>query len=157
MSAPRRPSPWAWALGLAGLLPFVAGAAGLVWPAVLTWPASLVPGGAAQVLAAYAAVIVSFLGGIHWGLAMQRPERSQGPAGQGTARWLWGVVPSLIAWPALLLPAAWGLAVLAAALVLCFMVDRRSYPPLGLAAWLPLRALLTAVAALACTIGAALG
>ncbi len=154
MSTSRRPSPAAWVLGVAGLMPFVAGAAALVWPAAWPWPPGAGQGagqvGAALALAAYAAVIVSFLGGIHWGLAFQDP------AGPRAAQLGWGVVPSLIAWPALLLPAAWSLAVLAAALVLCFMVDRRSYPPRGLAAWLPLRALLTAVAALACITGSVL-
>lgn len=147
MNAVRRPGPAAWALGGAGLIPFVAGVAGMLWPAALHWP---VPGGATAALGAYGAVIVSFLGGIHWGLAMA------GSGESSTLRLAWGVVPSLIAWPALLLPPAWGLAVLAAALVLCFLVDRRSYPALGLAAWLPLRALLTAVAALSCMTGAAL-
>ncbi|MCP5285837.1 MAG: DUF3429 domain-containing protein [Burkholderiaceae bacterium] len=147
MSAPRRPSPVAWALGLAGLIPFVVGAAAMRWPALLPWP---VPGGAPVALAAYGAVIVSFLGGIHWGLAMS------GAGGPSLARLAWGVVPSLLAWPALLLPPAWSLAVLAAALVLCFMVDRRSYAAIGLAGWLPLRGVLTAVAALSCTAGAAL-
>lgn len=132
----------AWALGLAGLIPFVAGAAWLL----------LAPGEplAPRALAAYGAVIVSFLGGIHWGLVMARPGAA------ATAPLVWGVVPSLIAWPALLLPPAWSLALLAAALVLCFMVDRRRYPALGLAAWLPLRALLSAAAALSCAAGAAL-
>jgi hypothetical protein len=143
-AAPTRPSTAAWALGGAGLLPFVGAA---VWLA-------LAPAGAgdgpARALAAYAATIVSFLGGIHWGLAFATPG---GPA---TARLAWGVVPSLIAWPALLLPPATGLSLLAAALVLCFAVDRRSYPPLGLGAWLPLRGLLTAVATLSCAAGAAL-
>ncbi len=137
------PPPLAWALGLAGLIPFVAGAGWL-----LLAPAEPM---AVRALAAYAATIVSFLGGIHWGLVMARA----GGAAAG-AQLVWGVVPSLIAWPALLLPAAWSLALLAAALVLCFMVDRRSYPGLGLAAWLPLRALLSAVAALSCAAGAAL-
>lgn len=147
MTVARRPSPAAWALGVAGLIPFVAGAAGMLWPSALPWP---VPGGAAAALGAYGAVIVSFLGGIHWGLAMA------GSGEPSALRLAWGVVPSLIAWPALLLAPAWGLAALAAALVLCFMVDRRSYPALGLAGWLPLRGLLTAVAALSCMAGAAL-
>lgn len=147
MSAARRPSPAAWALGLAGLIPFVVGVAAMRWPGLLPSP---VPGGAAGALAAYGAVIVSFLGGIHWGLAMS------GAGGQTPLRLAWGVVPSLLAWPALLLPPAWSLAVLAAALVLCFMVDRRAYPVVGLSGWLPLRGVLTAVAALSCTAGAAL-
>lgn len=143
-TVPTRPSTAAWGLGGAGLLPFMGAAAWL----------ALAPAGAgewpARVLAAYAATIVSFLGGIHWGLAL---ATASGPA---TARLAWGVVPSLVAWPALLLPPPTGLSLLAAALVLCFAVDRRSYPPLGLAAWLPLRAVLTAVATLSCAAGAAL-
>lgn len=142
VNARSAPPPMAWALGLAGLIPFVAGAAWLL----LARGEPMAP----RALAAYGAVIVSFLGGIHWGLVMARPGAA------AAAQLVWGVVPSLIAWPALLLPAAWSLALLAAALVLCFLVDRRSYPGLGLAAWLPLRGLLSAVAALCCAAGAAL-
>lgn len=130
------------ALGHAGLVPFVAGAA-LVW---------LVQGEAhvyaAMALAAYAALIVSFLGGIHWGLAMRQAEPPP-------ATLLWGVVPSLVAWPAVIMPAHAGLVLLGLMLVVCYLVDRRSYPPLGAAAWLTLRFRLSAVAALACFVGAA--
>ncbi|MBX3638548.1 MAG: DUF3429 domain-containing protein [Rubrivivax sp.] len=130
------------ALGLAGLLPFVAGAAGvwLVDAALRPW--------VAQALVAYGALIVSFLGGIHWGLA----------ARAGTAPppvlLAWGVLPSLIAWPALLLPAPAALVLLAAALLLCLVVDRRLYPAHGAAALLPLRLRLTLVATVACVVGA---
>jgi hypothetical protein len=131
------------ALGAAGLVPFVAGAAALA-----------VAGGevrtqAAAALAAYAALIVSFLGGIHWGLAFLQPR----PA---SALFAWGVTPSLLAWAALLLPRGAGLAGLAAILLLCLWVDRRIYPRLGLAPWLALRWPLTAVAAGSCAVGAAL-
>jgi hypothetical protein len=74
--------PLALWLGYAGLIPFVAGAA-LAWQL----PHESRPF-AAVALSAYAAVIVSFLGGIHWGIGFRdgRP-------------WLfvWGVVPSLVA------------------------------------------------------------
>lgn len=141
--AGRAPSPLALGLGYAGLLPFVGAA---LW--ALAGPAAQ-QALAAQVLAAYAATIVSFLGGIHWGLAFAQP------AGPAPGRLVWGVVPSLLAWPALLLPPAAGLAVLAATLVLCYAVDHRAYPGLGLAAWLPLRRALSAVAALSCAAGVA--
>jgi hypothetical protein len=137
------PSRAALVLGHAGLLPFVGAA---LWAAVGPAEQQAL---AARVLLAYAATIVSFLGGIHWGLAFAAPD---GPA---TARLAWGVVPALIAWPALLLPAPAGLALLAGLLVLCYAVDRRAYPPLGLAAWLPLRRTLSAVAALSCALGVA--
>ena len=137
--AVQAPPAAALALGYAGLIPFVAGA-------VATW---LLAGEArlqaAFWLAAYAAVIVSFLGGIHWGLGMLRGD---------AAHFAWGVVPSLVAWPALLLPPAPALGVLSAAVLVCFVVDRRVYAACGLQAWLALRLPLTAVAALSCAAGA---
>lgn len=143
---PARPPAVAQALGYAGLLPFAAGAA-----AVWTLPAPQ-QAWAVQGLAAYAALIATFLGGIHWGLAMRAP--------QPPALWLlWGVLPSLLVWGALLALPVWGassaLWALAATLLLCLLVDRRLYPAQGLGGWLGLRWRLTAVAALSCIVGAA--
>ena len=133
-----RPPPLALALGWAGVLPFV-GCAALALVGPEAWRAP-----AAQALLAYGATIVAFLGGLHWGFAMRGP----GPA--EPARLAWGVLPSLLAWPALLLPPAAGLALLAGALALCYAVDHRAYPRLGLAAWLGLRRGLSAVAIASC-------
>lgn len=127
-------------LGLAGLLPFLAGAALLWW-----LPPDATPRISAALLA-YAALIVSFLGGIHWGLGFRDG---------GSWPFVWGVMPSLGAWPALLLPARGGLLLLGALLVLCYAVDRVRYPRHGLAEWLPLRLRLSGVAALSCFVGAA--
>lgn len=121
----------AWALGLAGLIPFVA-LAGLQWLSPPGWRML-----AGLALLAYGAVIVSFLGGIHWGLALREPSARQ---------LLWAVTPSLLAWLAVLLDQPAGPVVLALSLVLCLWVDQRTYPRLGLQAWLPLRRLLTLVA-----------
>ncbi len=137
------PTATAWLLGRAGLLPFVAGALACLFgpPA---WPAP-----ASVALAAYAAVIVSFLGGIHWGLAMrQAPNPSP-------VLLYWGVVPSLLAWPALLLPSAPGLVLLGVSLWLCWAVDRKLYPTQQATAWLGLRLQLTVVASLSCWAAAA--
>jgi hypothetical protein len=136
------PSPGALRLGYAGLLPFAIGAL-LVWavrPDAHPYVTAL--------LAAYAAVIVSFLGGIHWGLAMRHAVPPH-------VLLVWGVVPSLVAWVAVVMPAYAGLVVLGAMLVVCYLVDRRVYPAQGVAAWLTLRFRLTAVAALSCFVGAA--
>ena len=135
-------TPTALRLGYAGLLPFVAGAM-LVWlvrPDAR--PYTLLA------LSAYAAVIVSFLGGIHWGLALRLPEPPPVLLG-------WGVVPSLVAWLAVMMPASSGLVVLGAMLLACYAVDRRLYPVYGAAHWLTLRFRLSAVAAASCFIGAA--
>ena len=129
-------------LGHAGLLPFMAGAL-LVWLVredVHTY--------VALALSAYAAMILSFLGGIHWGLAMRQ---TQPPS---TGLW-WGVVPSLVAWPATVMPPDSGLVILGLMLLVCYAVDRRLYPAQGAGAWLTLRFRLSAVAALSCFVGAA--
>ncbi|OSZ64702.1 DUF3429 domain-containing protein [Hydrogenophaga sp. IBVHS2] len=132
-------------LGYGGLLPFV-GLALLLWlvtPDLAPW--------VAMALSAYAALIASFLGGIHWGVAWLRMERGQPGARTHLA---WGVTPSLLAWPGVLMPAYAGLVWLAVVLVLCYLVDRRLYPAAGLSPWLALRFRLSAVAALSCLIGA---
>lgn len=125
------------ALGYGGLLPFCALALAVCWPA-----------GQSQAfygfaLLAYGASIASFLGAIHWGLAMRdaRPQR---------AAYLWGVAPSLVAWTALLQPTPWGLLLLTGLLLLCFGVDRRLYRLHRLEGWLPMRLRLTAVACASC-------
>jgi hypothetical protein len=129
------------ALGWSGLLPFVSGALAVsVGPPA--WHDT-----ALRALIAYGAVIVSFLGGIHWG--------SPTSAAHDSAR-AWGVVPSLLAWPLLLLPASrFALIGLAASLALCWAVDRARFPAMGLSALLPLRTLLSSVAILSCLLAAA--
>ena len=141
-NSPLKPKTDAWALGIAGLLPFVAGAAGL-WFLPPDWA-----GLAALALLTYAAVIVSFLGGIHWGLAMPLVQTQRGLL-------IWGVLPSLLAWAGLLLNSAWGLLLMAASLLLCYIVDCQIYRSLGLGGWIGLRGLLTIVAVVSCLLGAA--
>ncbi len=134
-------SPLTRALGWSGLLPFVGGALAVA-VAPPAWHDM-----ALRALVAYGAVIVSFLGGIHWGAPTG--------AAHDAAR-LWGVVPSLLAWPLLLLPSSrWALIGVAAALALCWAVDRARFPAMGLAAMLPLRTLLSGVAIASCLAAAA--
>lgn len=141
--APRSGTPDALihALGYAGLLPF-AGLAALVW-LVPAEPAAWV----AMALTTYAALIASFLGGIHWGVAFARADARP-------AHLVWGVLPSLLAWPGVLMPAYAGLPLLGAVLLACYLVDRKLYPPANLSRWLTLRWRLSAVAALSCFVAA---
>ncbi|MGY0197294.1 DUF3429 domain-containing protein [Leptothrix sp. BB-4] len=141
------PNPVALRLGYAGLAPFVLGA-------LLTMliPADLYEGAVLDFvfhgLMAYAAAIVSFLGGIHWGLGMRSTVPSPVP-------FAWGVAPSLLAWFAMLLPAHAGLVIAGLSLVACYLVDRRTYPAHGLGHWMTLRFRLTLVASLSCFLAAA--
>lgn len=141
---PPAPNPVGLALGYAGLIPFVLGAA-LAW---LLPPYSDEHVFALDGLARYAALIVSFLGGIHWGLGFRAAVPSPGP-------FAWGVVPSLLAWIAVLMPAYAGLALLGALLVVCYLVDRKAYRAHDAGRWLTLRFRLTAVASLSCFLAAA--
>ena len=129
-------------LGYAGLVPFVLLAA-LLWIVqddLRPW--------LAIALTSYAALIATFLGGIHWGLA------AAGPAYLRRFHTIWGITPSLVAWVALIMPAYAGLPLLGALLIACAAVDRSTYPAAGWAAWLPMRYRLTVVAAFSCLLGA---
>ncbi len=68
---------------------------------------------------------------------------------------LWGVVPGLLGWAALLLGQAPGLLLMAALLWACFAVDSVLYPRCRLRGWLPMRLRLTLVASISCLAGAA--
>ncbi len=98
-----------WGLGLAGLIPFLA-LAGASWLAPLAWQFIAIPA-----FLYYSAVILSFLGGVQWGVAMSlEPDDSDG----FRARMALSMAPSLIAWPALLLHPVTGAWVLVAGFLL---------------------------------------
>ncbi len=84
-------------LGNLGLLPFF-----------LLAVAAYLPLGASAsrflliALVGYAAVILSFLGAVHWGLTLLTPKMTRAQAWNSLG---WGVVPSLLGWLALLLAA----------------------------------------------------
>lgn len=137
------PSLWARRLGYCGLIPFVILSAALWLAGPGDWPL------ARMALLGYGATISSFLGAIHWGLVMR-----EGPA-QPAPSLLWGVVPSLLGWVALLLGHAPGLLLIAALLWGCFAVDRVQFARYQLQAWLPMRLRLTLVASISCLAGAA--
>ena len=130
-------------LGYAGLAPFVLLAA-LMWLV----DAELLPF-VSIALASYAATIVSFLGGVHWGIGFMKGDAAP------RFHFVWGVVPSLFAWLALMMPAYAALPLLGLVVVACYAVDRKTYPEAGLASWLALRLRLTVVATLSCVLGAA--
>lgn len=137
------PTPVAW-LGYGGLLPFVALAATGLWATdAPLWGSALL---------AYGAVILSFVGALHWGFAMSQAGLSDS---ERTRCFAWSVVPSLLAWPALLLPLAGGSALLIAGFVAHLVQDHRLAARIPVPAWyLPLRGRLTVTACVCLAIGA---
>ena len=104
----RIPTAALW-LGLTGLIPFITGAV-----LVLMGGAEIVEPDAAELfLLAYGAVILSFLGGVRWGLALVDPNKAAQARDQAIS-----VVPSLVGWLALLLPFGSGLGLLVVAFLL---------------------------------------
>lgn len=88
------------ALGLAGLVPFW----GLALALLVRSALGLETARFDLALASYAAIIISFLGGIRWGFAVRDTE--------GFAPYAVSVVPSLVAWAALAAPEPWRLMIL---------------------------------------------
>ncbi|RVU36382.1 DUF3429 domain-containing protein [Hwanghaeella grinnelliae] len=129
-------------LGLAGLIPFAACAVA-VWTSS---PVLQVEG--VSLLLTYAAVILTFLGGVHWGKALAGEH-------SGDLNWMrlgWSVTPSLIAWAALRMSPGFTLIIFIAAFAAAFLVDRHAVRTGFFPAWyLPLRKVLT-LGVMACLI-----
>ena len=131
-------------LGYGGLIPFLALA-----------PASLLDHhhGAvwSDALYAYGAIILSFIGALHWGLAMSLAELSE----RQRATWFtWSVVPALLAWPAFIFSPSIAAPLLIFGFIAHYLQDRRLARQASLPGWyLKLRLRLSSVACLCLFIG----
>ncbi len=76
-------------------------------------------------LLAYGAVILSFLGGIHWGAAMIQSISRTDP-GIDSVRLGISVIPSLVGWTSLLIDPRYGLALLSVGFAANLLLDIRS-------------------------------
>jgi hypothetical protein len=132
--------PVAIALGVAGLVPFMLlglGAVGANADRAF---------GAAEALVGYGAVILAFLGGVHWGFTLGEAEDRSAVR----ARLALGVLPSLVGWLAILcgiigLPVSSMVVLIAGftgTLVVEFRAQKRDLLPAG---YLALRTALTCV------------
>lgn len=139
------PHPMALRLGYLGMVPFAVFAA-------LTWivnPDSN-PDGHWYItffLSSYAAVSVSLLGGIHWGLAFHSTSPTP-------IAFIWGVLPPAVSWIGAVLPPHVGLILHSIMLVGCYLVDRKVYPSEKASDWLTMRFRLTVVASASCVLAA---
>ncbi|HMA13915.1 MAG: DUF3429 domain-containing protein [Bacteroidota bacterium] len=110
-------------LGFAGLIPFLACAAG-AWAGAAGDSLILVT---AQI--GYGAVVLGFLGAVHWGLAIAQA------AADNWRRLLPAVLPALLGWIAFLLPAPLGLALLALGFAGAYFADRAAVTANRAPAW----------------------
>jgi len=109
------------ALGLGGLLPFLATSMGLWWQNDERF---------LQVGLLYGAVILSFLGGIQWGFALS----AKGGEGAG-GRLIWSVIPSLVAWGALVAPPLAGPLLIAGGVLAAWLFEQRPVLRTRLPSW----------------------
>lgn len=128
-------------LGYGGLLPFVA-------LAVALWVGNSDSNSNSslwrEALVSYGAVILSFVGALHWGFAMTQVDMT---THQRTHCFVWSVVPALMAWVALLMTPKYAISLLVTGFLIHFWQDRHLVKVVDLPAWyLPLRLKLTFVA-----------
>jgi hypothetical protein len=110
-------------LGFAGLIPFIACAAG-AWASEIGDSLILVT---AQV--GYGAIVLGFLGAVHWGLAIAEA------AADNWRRLLPAVLPVIVGWVAFMLPAPLGLALLALGFAGAYFADRAAVTANRAPAW----------------------
>ena len=124
-------------LSYGGLIPFLAlAAASLLDPSRIgMWQ---------QLSLNYGAVILSFVGALHWGFAMSLLGLSDA---RRSAALAWSVIPALLAWVALLLDPIAGSALMAAGFAIHYVQDWRLVRQAPMPSWyLPLRFRLSATA-----------
>ncbi len=137
-AVPSRIPAFAVLLGAAGLIPFVVLTFGAIGVNVVLGERMV------RWLIAYGAVILAFLGGVHWGFVLQPVPGA--PAVNPRARLGFGVTPSLIGFVALVVTPWIGLGVLIAGFIFTTIseaeANRRALLPPG---YMLLRYALTAV------------
>ena len=145
---------WANILGYSGTIPFISLAVILLLDASSTTPAASGPaasGLAASALHLYGAIILSFLGGLHWGRIACNPDIKP------SDKWflIYSVIPSLMGWSSYLLSDIWqGAALmLIAGFIISYVIDIRFIRLGAWQSWMkPLRTNLTLIACVSLTV-----
>jgi hypothetical protein len=120
-------------LGYAGLIPFIVFSIG-------SWFQLPMISDSTYILTAYAAIILSFMGAIHWGIAMSSSEDQNGKY------FIASVIPGLSAWLALLMPQRYAIILLMVGFIALIIYDWSVEKPQRLPGWyIPMRNRLTLV------------
>ena len=127
-------------LGYAGLIPFIVFSIG-------SWSQLPMVSDSTYILIAYAAIILSFMGAIHWGVAMSNTEQHNGQY------FIASVIPALSAWVALLIPNSYAIILLIIGFIVLILYDWSVEKPQRLPPWyIPMRNRLTVVVIVCLTI-----
>jgi hypothetical protein len=130
-------------LGVSGLFPFVGLASMIGFGPDAWYHYSL------MALAYYGAVILTFVGALHWGYALKRSALG----GEAWLQYGFSVAPALMAWLSLLLPVWTALRLQAAGLLICYVFDRTMARNDSVPEWfMKLRAVLTVLGAASLTL-----
>ena len=120
-------------LGYAGLIPFITFSTGCWVPLPYVTDAL-------SVLIAYAAIILSFMGAIHWGMAMSATDKGH------SQFMIVSVIPALAAWVALITPVIPALVILLFGFIALYLYDSAVEKSQDFPAWyVPMRRDLTIV------------
>lgn len=123
-------------LGWGGVIPFVAAAAAKVFGDAIIDLYALAWG------SAYAGVIITFIGAVHWGIAVMHPEDKK-----RMIPMIWSILPALAVWPVMTLPPIARLPFFIVGLIIVWGADMMSYKRGHLPKWyMQLRHGLTVVA-----------
>lgn len=97
-------------------------------------------------LSSYGAVVLSFVGAIHWGLALVHPKMLYGDRMTSMG---WSVVPAAAAWSSLMVPPESGLLLMAGSFAAQYGADQQFESRFSVPDWYPpLRTSLSATAVL---------
>lgn len=129
----------AFILGLAGLVPFFAAAF-----LALRYQGDILLVAPRQAGLAYGAIILSFLGGIRWGLALAPVARLERVRDLGAS-----VLPALLGWACLLMPLTLGFGFLIAGFALQYAWDFESWRRGHLPGWFHSLRMILSVGAIA--------
>lgn len=129
---------------------FYLGMAPMVLMALLMWLVyDELHGFVAVAMTSYCGIVLSFLGGIHWGIGLRTGLDAP------KFHFIWGAVVAFLGWFSVLMHPAAGLPFLALLFVICYFVDERTWERAGLSEWLTLRFHATVAAVGSCVAGAA--
>ena len=130
-------------VGYLGLIPFIASSLFIWSPQYHQF--------ALQSLSIYAAVILTFIGSVHWGIAMQHIGKTNKQ--NSNMQFVFSIIPSLFAWIVILFFETYALIILALGFVTFWWFEKSNYQDVLPAWYSKLRMHLTMIATLSIMIG----